>query len=247
MAKNGIKILLVEDEDNLRKLIASELMEFGYEVHEAQDGVEGLAMAEKVRPDIVLSDVVMPKKSGNDLLKELRKTTFGKDIPFIVLTARVRMKDYFEDMKVTAFIEKPFKIAVLVKAVEDAWATVQKTKALQGQTEDLKSDPSRSRQPIKADEIIASAAEDFVDTDLVRGLDATANDFKKPVKTKKALLVEDDVKVTSKIEKVLFKNGYLVHTTATAARCIDEGANYGPDVIFLKDIISGVKADILVK
>ena len=167
----GKKILLVEDEDDLRSLVAFELAKLGYEVHQAKDGEEGFLMAEKVCPDVILSDAIMPKKSGNELFKELRKTAFGKNIPFIILSARVRMKDYFEDMKVTAFIEKPFKITSLVDAIENALGAAQKVSKAQSSQDCVEPDSPRRRRSIKAEEIIASAAEDFVDKNLSSGED----------------------------------------------------------------------------
>lgn len=239
------KVLLVEDEDNLRSLIASELAELGYEVHQAKDGEEGLAMAENVRPDIILSDVVMPKKSGNDLLKELRKTEFGKNIPFIVLTARVNMKDYFEMMKVDGFLEKPFKISGLAKVIESALGLSRRPDLSESHSSAVQPSTTRSAESIRSDGTIVSAAEAVVDINMVHSLDGTVVTFDKMVKTQKALLVEDDERVASKIENALFKNGYLVRKTATPARCIEEGVNYAPDIIFLKGIISGMKASSL--
>jgi len=240
------KVLIVEDENNLRTLIASELAELGYEVHQAKDGEEGLAMAEKVRPDIILSDVVMPKKSGNDLLKDLRKTEFGKKIPFVILTARVNMKDYFEVMKVDGFLEKPFKISGLAKVMESVLSSAKGDATPERKSPSSEYKTTRSTESIRSDGTIVSAAEAVVDVNMVHSLDGTVVTFDKTMKTQKVLLVEDDDRVSAKIESVLFKNGYLVRKTSTPARCIEEGVNYVPDFIFLKGIISGMKAGSLI-
>jgi len=115
MAKQ--KILVVDDEQDLRTIIANELTIAGYEVYQANDGEEGLALALKLNPDLVVCDVLLPKKDGNQFLKELRATSLGKDIPFIVITARTGMKDYFESIKVEAFLEKPFETDVLLSEI----------------------------------------------------------------------------------------------------------------------------------
>ena len=72
------KILIVEDEEDLRKLVAEQLKMAGYEVHQAGDGEEGFATARDVKPDLILSDVIMPKKDGNQFYKELKKTEYKR-------------------------------------------------------------------------------------------------------------------------------------------------------------------------
>ena len=240
---NVRKVLIVEDEDNLRSIVAAELTDLGYEVYQAKDGEEGFAMAEKVRPDVILSDVVMPKKSGNDLLKELRKTDFGKNIPFIVLTARVNMKDYFEMVKVDGFLEKPFKINGLTKAIESV--LTPSSESTPPQKKSPSSASTQGRGSSRSDGTIISAAEAVIDIGMTHSLDGSVLTFDMADKTRKPLLVEDDDRVAANIENVLFKNGYLVRKTSTPARCIEEGVNYAPDIIFLKGIVSGMKASSL--
>ena len=111
-------VLFVEDEEDLRVLVSSKLRESGYEVLVAVDGEDALQMAQTTKVDVVVSDVYMPKKDGNQLFKELKATSFGKDVPFIVLTAHVHMKDYFEMIKADDFLEKPFKIEDLIMRIE---------------------------------------------------------------------------------------------------------------------------------
>ena len=67
------KILIVEDEKDLRMLVAEQLKMAGYEVHQACDGEEGFAKAREIQPDLILSDVIMPKKSGTEAYEEIRK------------------------------------------------------------------------------------------------------------------------------------------------------------------------------
>src|SRR6266850_4719027 len=81
------KILIVEDEDEMRELIAAKLEKSGYEIFQAQNGAEGLIVAEKVIPDLILADVLMPVMDGLEFFKQLRAKPFGKETPFIVITA----------------------------------------------------------------------------------------------------------------------------------------------------------------
>ena len=81
------KILLVEDDKSLREIYGVRLLAEGYDIVSAGDGEEALAMAIKERPELIVSDVMMPKISGFDMLDILRSTTETKDIKVIMMTA----------------------------------------------------------------------------------------------------------------------------------------------------------------
>jgi len=81
------KIMLVEDDKSLREIYGVRLLAEGYDITSAGDGEEALAMAVKEKPDLILSDVMMPKISGFDMLDILRSTPETKDIKVIMMTA----------------------------------------------------------------------------------------------------------------------------------------------------------------
>lgn len=81
------KILLVEDDQSLREIYGVRLLAEGYDIVSAGDGEEALAMAIKEKPQLIVSDVMMPKISGFDMLDILRSTTETKDIKVIMMTA----------------------------------------------------------------------------------------------------------------------------------------------------------------
>lgn len=81
------KILLVEDDKSLREIYGVRLLAEGYDIVSAGDGEEALAMAIKERPRLILSDVMMPKISGFDMLDILRSTTETRDVKVIIMTA----------------------------------------------------------------------------------------------------------------------------------------------------------------
>lgn len=87
------KILLVEDDNNLREIYSARLEAEGYEIFSASDGEEALAIAVKQRPDLIISDVMMPKISGFDMLDILRSTPETKDVKVIVMTALSQEED----------------------------------------------------------------------------------------------------------------------------------------------------------
>ncbi len=81
------KIMLVEDDNSLREIYSIRLTAEGYMIVSASDGEEALAVAVRERPDLIISDVMMPKISGFDMLDILRSTPETKDIKVIMMTA----------------------------------------------------------------------------------------------------------------------------------------------------------------
>ena len=80
------KILLIEDEELMIELLEKKLSREGYQVVIAKDGVEGLEKARKEGPDIILTDVVMPRMGGFEVMEELGKNETLKKIPVIVIS-----------------------------------------------------------------------------------------------------------------------------------------------------------------
>src|SRR5580698_3535921 len=81
------KILLVEDDNNLREIYEARLQAEGYTIVSANDGEEALVVAKAEKPDLIISDVMMPKISGFEMLDILRNTDGLKDVKVIMLTA----------------------------------------------------------------------------------------------------------------------------------------------------------------
>lgn len=80
------KIAIVEDEAAIRRMYAFKLKYSDFEVMEADDGEKGLALIEAERPDLVLLDLRMPRMTGEEMLRELRATEWGEEIPVVILT-----------------------------------------------------------------------------------------------------------------------------------------------------------------
>ena len=87
------KIMLVEDDNNLREIYEARLLAEGYEIVSAEDGEQALAMAVKEKPDLIISDVMMPKISGFDMLDILRSTPETRDTKVIMMTALSQVED----------------------------------------------------------------------------------------------------------------------------------------------------------
>jgi len=88
-----MKIVLVEDDEILSRVLTEELRDAGFEVVQAFDGEEGVAKVSSEKPDVVLLDILMPKKDGFETLKELKSSPVTETIPVIVLTMLGRDED----------------------------------------------------------------------------------------------------------------------------------------------------------
>jgi len=114
-----ISVLVIEDEKDIRKVLEYNLESDGFKVYSAADGLEGLKIARKIKPDVILLDWIMPKMSGLEVLAELRNDENTKDIVVIMLTAKNMMGDVSTAFANGAddYIPKPFDGAELGKRV----------------------------------------------------------------------------------------------------------------------------------
>lgn len=87
------KVMLVEDDNNLREIYSARLLAEGYEIVSAKDGEEALALAVKEKPDLIITDIMMPKISGFDMLDILRTTPETKNTKVIMMTALSQAED----------------------------------------------------------------------------------------------------------------------------------------------------------
>lgn len=112
------KILVIEDEKNIRQSLQEILTHFGFEVFCAANGAEGITMAKETAPDLILCDVMMPGTDGLSVLKELKKDR-SFCTPFVFLTAKVQSDDIARGIQLgaAAYLSKPFKSAELVKTI----------------------------------------------------------------------------------------------------------------------------------
>jgi DNA-binding response OmpR family regulator len=113
------KILLVDDDQEIVQSMRIALEATGYHVLVARDGNQGLMLAEREDPDLVLLDMMMPKRSGFLVLETLRQTR-SYPVRIIMITANEgnRHKNYAEQLGVDAYIRKPFPMDVLIDTVQ---------------------------------------------------------------------------------------------------------------------------------
>jgi CheY-like chemotaxis protein len=113
------KILVVDDEPSVVRVIEARLKANDYVVSTASNGQEALTKLPTVKPDLILLDVLMPVMGGFDFLKAIKKDPFSADIPILVITARGAMKDVFQGMGADDFMAKPFESEDLVRRVKN--------------------------------------------------------------------------------------------------------------------------------
>ena len=114
------KILVVDDERHIVRLVQVNLEKVGYQVVTAYDGVEALEQMTKEKPDMVILDVMMPRMDGFEVLKKLQADASTRDIPVIMLTAKAQDADIFRGWSsgVSSYLTKPFNPRELLTFVE---------------------------------------------------------------------------------------------------------------------------------
>ncbi len=116
------KIVLVEDDEILSKVLATELKDAGFEVSQAFDGEAGLELVRSKRPNLVLLDLILPKKHGFVVLEELKKSPDTKDIPVIILTLLGEDEDIKKGLRLGAndyLVKSSHAIAEIVEKIKN--------------------------------------------------------------------------------------------------------------------------------
>lgn len=105
------RVLVVDNEPLVRRLVEVNLRRAGYEVGTAADGEEALVKLHEQRPDLMVLDIMMPRMDGFELLNQLRGDRDLADLPVIILSARSHDRDIFEAWRrgVSMYLTKPFK------------------------------------------------------------------------------------------------------------------------------------------
>jgi len=118
--ENNKKILVIDDEAHIRRVIALKLKKRGYRVVMAANGEEGLNIIKSQRPNVVVSDIMMPKLDGKSLCEQTNG--LKEEWPFltIIMTCRIfpNEQNWINEMQDTLFMEKPFSPSRLVEHID---------------------------------------------------------------------------------------------------------------------------------
>jgi RNA polymerase sigma factor (sigma-70 family) len=117
-------VLVVDDQPLIVDLIRINLQKAGYEVITAFDGDEGLRKAREEQPDLMILDVIMPRRDGFEVLREIRQQPETRELPVILLTVKSQDQDIFEEAKegTAMYLPKPFHPTELMSLVQGALA-----------------------------------------------------------------------------------------------------------------------------
>lgn len=123
------KILAVDDERHIVRLVQVNLERAGYQVVTAFDGREALEKVEFENPDLVVLDVMMPYMDGFEVLQTLRKNQSTRDLPVIMLTAKAQDADVFRGWQsgVDCYLTKPFNPMELISFVKRIFTSMQES------------------------------------------------------------------------------------------------------------------------
>jgi phosphate regulon transcriptional regulator PhoB len=126
--KTGKKILVVEDEPDIRKLVNYNLAQEHFRVLEAEDGEQGLKMVQREKPDLVILDLMLPGLSGMELCKILRERHETEKLPVLMLTAKAGEADRIVGLEMGAddYLAKPFSPRELVARVRAVLRRVER-------------------------------------------------------------------------------------------------------------------------
>jgi DNA-binding response OmpR family regulator len=114
------RILVADDSDNIRNVLQLNFEWKGYEVLAAADGEEAVRLVDRMRPDLIILDVMMPRKNGFQVCRQVKSDSRTSDIPVIILTAKNQKEDrhWGQDCGADEYITKPFNTPALEKVVE---------------------------------------------------------------------------------------------------------------------------------
>ena len=117
----GKRVLVIEDEPNIIQAISFILSRDGFEVDSHADGRTAIEAVERRNPDLVILDVMLPNRSGYDILQDLRADPATADLPVLMLTARGHKKDreLAERYGASRFMTKPFSNAEVLDLVRE--------------------------------------------------------------------------------------------------------------------------------
>lgn len=218
------KILVVDDEPDVRDLLKEILEEEGYAVLTAKDGVEGFDTAMKKFPDLILLDMNMPRMSGMEVYQKLynpakKKSTF----PVLCVTARGDLEELFHQLNVEGFITKPFKIETIIDHVNIIF---------------------EKRYGRKKTASPADAASPFAV--LKDSEPETAPQRRQPARTKTYLIVDEGARALGKVVTYFSNYGYEPKFADTAMQAINYLMEKRYDALLINMNLPDLPGDLLI-
>ncbi len=115
-----VRVLVVDDSSMVLEMVSAHLKQYGMEVTEAHDGADAVEKLKAVTPDLVVTDVVMPRMNGYELCRWIKSNASTKDVPVIMCTTKSEEFDKYWGMKqgADAYLTKPYHPPELIKTIK---------------------------------------------------------------------------------------------------------------------------------
>jgi DNA-binding response OmpR family regulator len=253
--KKAPVILLVEDEAQLRFLLAKILRDDGYEVFEAAHGKEGLEIAQLMHLDLVVTDLMMPEMEGVPFIQAMQQTEFGRDARYVILTAMGKRKDFEGVIPFEDFLEKPLEAEEIVSRIRAALTKIPARENSEVQKNDSPSagikrpDLGGATDLQVAQDVQMLAADKSMDTeeDKKKNEQLSLNDGpggKGKKEEHRVMIAETSEMVYQELLKTFSAQGYPCKQITTEAQCLEMCKTYQPRIILLNAAfgVSGAKA-----
>jgi DNA-binding response OmpR family regulator len=167
----SLKVLVIDDEESIVDLIKLGLKYEGFQVESAFDGPEGLAAAQRVDPDLIILDSILPGVDGLEVLRQLRLNPITRDVPVLMLTAKDKVQDKVTGLETGAddYLAKPFSFEEFVARIRAILRRQQRNRAQEGidptqsqilQFGDLQLNPA-TREVVRAGRLIDLTATEY--------------------------------------------------------------------------------------
>jgi CheY-like chemotaxis protein len=192
--------MVVDDEEDVTRLISTILKNGGYRVTEAYSGIEALEKLREETPDLILLDIMMPKVSGWDVLREVKQRERTRNIPVAMLTAKKLDLETFardEITKLVDYIEKPFTSESLLNKVRKLLCEIQESKVIINELKKI--------DPALAEEYERVSQELFLFKNLSKTLRDVIEKYKKAGQTENLLRYESILRTEEKTIAILEK------------------------------------------
>jgi two-component system alkaline phosphatase synthesis response regulator PhoP/two-component system response regulator VicR len=218
------KILVIDDEENLVLLIKRRLEANGYLVVTARNGREGLEQTLSQKPNLIITDVLMPEMTGYEMARQIRaKGGALATIPIIVITAKASMKDFFEAFNDVSFCQKPFDQQKLLDQI-DGYMHKHGVSNGQAQTMTRPVEQSLSAEKPVTKTPPAQPAENITVQPAAKSVPGTGN----------VVLVGMDEYVLEKLRHTIAEKGYQVHLMYDENETIQMAESLKPKCIFIQ-------------
>jgi two-component system alkaline phosphatase synthesis response regulator PhoP len=161
MALNGKKVLVVDDEPDIREIISYNLVKEGYEILTAKDGMDGLDKVKSFRPDLVILDIMMPKMNGVEVCKILRSKEEYNETIILFLTALSDEASHINGLETGAddYVTKPISPKVLVSRVNAVFRRFHKEEGKSLKLGNMTIDPEKFMVTLDGKDIVLAKKE----------------------------------------------------------------------------------------